>query len=139
MNNNNINKYNNKMEQNSTENNIIRYLGRCKWFSNKLGYGFITYNSKKETKDIFVHWSHLNIMDNDFKTLYQGEYVEFTIIQCQGVSKTHLTQAAGVTGPELGPLMCTTNKTLNSITNGSYFNNSNSIFKVKQISSHSIN
>ena len=117
---------------------LTRYLGRCKWFSNKLGYGFITYNIQNETHDIFVHWSHLNIPDNEFRTLYQGEYVEFSVIQCPGQKKTHLNQAATVTGPEWGPLMCTTNKVLLSITNGSYFNNSNGIFKVKQVLPHSI-
>ena len=113
----------------------IRYLGRCKWFSNKLGYGFLSYKDikLKETVDIFVHWSHLNIPDNEFRTLYQGEYVEFTIIKCFGNSKKHLTQASNVTGPDYGPLLCTTNKTLSSFTNGSFFNSSNNIYKVKQI------
>ena len=127
------------MEERTQGKTIVRYLGRCKWFSNKLGYGFITYNIHNVIHDIFVHWSHLNIPDNEFRTLYQGEYVEFSIIQCPGSSKTHLTQAANVTGPELGPLMCTTNKTFNSITNGSFFNSSNTIFKVKQVSPSLIN
>jgi cold shock CspA family protein len=120
-----------------------RILGRCKWFSNKLGYGFITYKDHHMViTDIFVHWSNLNIPDNEFRTLYQGEYVEFSIVQCAGFAKLHLTQAVCVTGPEFGPLMRTTNntnKTINHFTSGSFFNNSNTIFKVKQVSPNSVN
>jgi cold shock CspA family protein len=124
-----------KMEKSHT---LRRMLGRCKWFSNKLGYGFLSYRDKNEIKDIFVHWSNLQIPENKFRTLYQGEYVEFYVIRCFGSSKMHLNQASHVSGPEMGPLFCMTNESLIHISNGSFFNNSNAIYNVKQVSPNSI-
>ena len=48
--------------------------GKVKWFSNQKGYGFIqTYDGE----DIFVHFSA--IQEEGFKTLTQGQEVEFEI------------------------------------------------------------
>lgn len=47
--------------------------GKVKWFSDKLGYGFIESDSKE--KDIFVHFKEINI--EGYKTLYAGDIVEF--------------------------------------------------------------
>lgn len=49
-------------------------IGRVKWFNNEKGYGFIEY---KENEDIFVHYS--TIESDGYKTLSEGQYVEFTI------------------------------------------------------------
>ena len=51
-------------------------VGKVKWFNNEKGYGFIDY---KENEDIFVHYSTINI--NGYKTLSEGEYVEFTLLE----------------------------------------------------------
>lgn len=47
--------------------------GRVKWFSNKLGYGFI--ESKNIEKDIFVHFSE--ILVDGYKYLMENDIVEF--------------------------------------------------------------
>jgi cold shock protein len=48
--------------------------GTVKWFSNKKGYGFISYEAGK---DIFVHYSSIN--SDGFKTLSEGEDVSFEV------------------------------------------------------------
>lgn len=50
--------------------------GTVKWFDNKKGYGFIVQPEGKE--DIFVHYSA--IQGDGFKTLADGEEVEFEIV-----------------------------------------------------------
>ncbi len=50
--------------------------GKVKWFSNQKGYGFITTESGS---DIFVH--HSSIQGEGYKTLNEGDEVEFEIQQ----------------------------------------------------------
>ena len=50
--------------------------GTVKWFSNQKGYGFIVTDNGK---DIFVH--HTAIKGEGYKTLQEGQAVEFDIIQ----------------------------------------------------------
>lgn len=56
--------------------NVIE--GTVKWFNDKKGYGFI---SQDGGDDVFVH--HSAIEGNGFKTLTEGERVQFTIEQGQ--------------------------------------------------------
>lgn len=51
--------------------------GTVKWFSDQKGYGFIT--PENAEKDVFVHYSA--IRGDGFKTLREGEAVEFEIVQ----------------------------------------------------------
>ena len=51
-------------------------IGKVKWFNNEKGYGFIEY---KEDEDIFVHYSTINY--DGYKTLVEGQYVEFTLLE----------------------------------------------------------
>ena len=50
--------------------------GTVKWFNNQKGYGFI---SDESGKDVFVHYSGLSM--DGFKTLEEGQNVEFEVIQ----------------------------------------------------------
>ncbi len=50
--------------------------GKVKWFDNKKGYGFIVPESGKE---VFVH--HTAIQGEGYKSLAEGEEVEFDIVQ----------------------------------------------------------
>ena len=50
--------------------------GKVKWFSNQKGYGFIT---PEDGKDVFVH--HTAIQGEGYKTLQEGQEVEFEIVQ----------------------------------------------------------
>ena len=51
-------------------------LGTVKWFSAEKGYGFIERGDEQE--DVFVHFSA--ILDDGFKTLEEGEEVQFEIV-----------------------------------------------------------
>jgi CspA family cold shock protein len=55
---------------------MARTQGTVKWFSKEKGYGFITQESGP---DVFVH--HASIQGGGFKMLYEGERVEFDIIE----------------------------------------------------------
>ncbi len=50
--------------------------GRVKWFNEKKGFGFI---SRDDGSDVFVHFSA--IKRDGFKSLYEGDEVEFEVTQ----------------------------------------------------------
>ncbi|MCL4859847.1 MAG: cold-shock protein [Caldilineaceae bacterium] len=54
-----------------------RKRGVVKWFNDQKGYGFIT--PEAGGKDVFVH--HSAIMAAGFRTLAEGDQVEFSIQQ----------------------------------------------------------
>jgi CspA family cold shock protein len=57
----------------------MRTVGTVKWFNDAKGFGFIT--PENGTKDCFVH--HTAIQMQGFKTLAEGERVEFDIVEGQ--------------------------------------------------------
>ncbi|AIF53630.1 MULTISPECIES: cold shock domain-containing protein [Pelosinus] len=50
-------------------------IGKVKWFSSEKGYGFL---EREDGGDVFVHFSA--IQDQGFKTLTEGQQVEFDIV-----------------------------------------------------------
>ncbi|MBO1224425.1 MAG: cold shock domain-containing protein [Candidatus Scalindua sediminis] len=50
--------------------------GTVKWFNDAKGYGFI---STDDGEDIFVH--HTEIQGEGFKTLAEGDKVEFEVVK----------------------------------------------------------
>ncbi len=57
----------------------MRTTGTVKWFNDKKGFGFISCEDGE--KDCFVH--HTAIQGSGFKSLREGEHVEFDVVQGQ--------------------------------------------------------
>ena len=55
----------------------MRTTGTVKWFNDAKGFGFIT--PVNGDRDCFVHYS--SIQGTGFKTLSEGETVEFDLVQ----------------------------------------------------------
>lgn len=89
----------NEVVESTNEGSVI---GQVKWFSDKLGYGFVTINEGTDKgKDIFVHHSGIKPANSNYKTLRKGEYVNFNIVK--GINGL---QGVDITGINGGPLMC---------------------------------
>ena len=54
----------------------MRTTGTVKWFNDSKGFGFI---SQEGGEDVFVH--HTAITMDGFRTLKEGERVEFDVVQ----------------------------------------------------------
>ena len=62
--------------------------GTVKWFNATKGYGFI---STEEGEDVFVHYSAIS--GDGFKTLEEGQQVEFEIVEGdKGPQATNVTK-----------------------------------------------
>ena len=62
--------------------------GIVTWFSDQKGYGFIAAEGQQ---DVFVH--HSSIEGNGFRTLHEGETVEFEVRNSdRGYEATHVTR-----------------------------------------------
>ena len=76
----------------------MRTTGTVKWFNDQKGFGFITPEGGQ--KDCFVH--HSAIQGGGFKTLAEGERVEFDIVQGQkGPAAENVTKLARLAKPSL--------------------------------------
>jgi CspA family cold shock protein len=56
----------------------LKVTGKVKWFNNAKGYGFI---GRDGGADVFVHYTA--IVAEGYKTLQEGDAVEFEIVQGQ--------------------------------------------------------
>ena len=78
-----------------------RETGSVKWFSAEKGYGFI---QREGGTDVFVHYSA--IQGSGFKTLNEGQRVEFTVEQSprgpQAANVVALDGDVGGTSPSWG-------------------------------------
>jgi CspA family cold shock protein len=55
-----------------------REIGTVKWFNATKGFGFI---ERPSGKDVFVHYSAIN--STGYRTLEEGQRVEFTVVEGQ--------------------------------------------------------
>ena len=55
---------------------MAEHKGIVKWFNNAKGYGFI---GREDGPDVFVHHSAIQL--DGYKTLKEGEEVEFDIVE----------------------------------------------------------
>ena len=69
----------------------MRTTGTVKWFNDAKGFGFIT--PEGGAKDCVVHHSAIN--GDGFKSLAEGEKVEFDVVQgAKGPAAENVTRAA---------------------------------------------
>ena len=83
----------NKAKGSGTQLQEVRFMARLqgtvKWFNDAKGYGFI---SREGGPDVFVHFSA--IQGSGFKSLAEGDRVEFEIVQGQkGPQAADVTKA----------------------------------------------
>ncbi len=72
---------------------MARQQGTVKWFNNSKGYGFIAPESGE--KDLFVHFSAIQDANGGYRSLNEGERVEFDVedgkkgLQATNVIRVH--------------------------------------------------
>ena len=75
----------------------MKAKGTVKWFNDRKGFGFIRLESGD---DVFVHYSALQ--GEGFKTLKEGENVEFEVVQgAKGPQASNVLKACSSSGAGL--------------------------------------
>lgn len=68
---------------------VAKVQGKVKWFNSTKGYGFI---GQESGPDVFVHFSAIQM--DGYKTLQEGDNVEFEVVQGQkGPQADNVTKA----------------------------------------------
>jgi cold shock CspA family protein len=84
---------------------INKQRGIVKWFSNKLGYGFISASSSDPDtpeREIFLHYSNIEVEQGNFRSIEEGTEVEFEVELLPGSQKEqaiHVTLPGGSSLP----------------------------------------
>ena len=71
---------------------MARETGTVKWFSNEKGYGFI---KRSNGEDVFVHYT--DIVGDGFRSLKEGESVDFEVVIGDRGPKAHAVSAQDAT------------------------------------------
>jgi cold shock protein len=75
---------------------MARIIGTVKWFSEAKGFGFI---EREDGGDVFVH--HSTIEGHGFRTLKDGERVEFDLVEEEkGPKAENVTRMDPVEAPD---------------------------------------
>lgn len=70
---------------------VAKQQGTVKWFNNSKGYGFIAPASGE--KDLFVHFSAIQDANGGYRSLNEGDKVEFDVEEGQkGLQATNVTR-----------------------------------------------
>lgn len=78
---------------------MAKITGTVKWFSDAKGYGFI---EREGGDDVFVH--HSSIEGHGFKTLAEGERVEFDVMEePKGPKAQNVVRLEAGGEPDRGP------------------------------------
>jgi CspA family cold shock protein len=73
-------------------------IGTVKWFNNSKGFGFI---GRDDGADVFVHFTAIS--GDGYKSLQEGEKVEFEIVQGpKGPQAAEVKKATAETGASAG-------------------------------------
>lgn len=72
----------------------MRITGTVKWFNDEKGFGFITRDDGQ--KDVFVHHSAIQQPNGGFRTLSEGQRVEFDVVAgTKGPAAENVTKVQG--------------------------------------------
>lgn len=70
--------------------------GKVKWFDNQKGFGFI---AQESGQDVFVHFT--SIQQQGFRTLFEGDEVDFDIIAGERGPKAENVQRSHASKPRI--------------------------------------
>jgi CspA family cold shock protein len=72
---------------------VAKQQGTVKWFNNSKGYGFIA--PEAGGNDLFVHFSAIVDANGGYRSLSEGDKVEFDVEQGQkGLQATNVTRVS---------------------------------------------
>lgn len=76
---------------------MAQFIGKVVWFNNAKGFGFL---QAEGLKDVFCHYS--GILTDGYKSLREGDVVEFDVIQGDKGPQAANVRATGERTPSRG-------------------------------------